>query len=167
MRLFFALFPPPEAARQLAQWARQVAGETLGKPVRAAHIHLTLAFLGDADGGRAIEAARQVRGDAFELPIEIARYWKHNRIVWAGPERTPAALERLVKALQLELYRAEFILERRPFAAHVTLVRKARDPESLPALPRVDWQVSELLLMQSRLAAAGSTYKVGARFPLR
>ena len=116
---------------------------------------------------RAIDAVRQVRGEAFDLPLEITRFWKHNQIVWAGPERLPAALERLVGALQLELYRAEFILERRTFAAHVTLVRKASAPEALPDLPRVDWPVQELLLMQSELAPTGASYKVSARFPLR
>jgi 2'-5' RNA ligase len=165
-RLFFALWPPAETARALAEWARQAAGEARGKPVRADQIHLTLAFLGDADGARAIDAARRVRGEAFELPIDIARYWKHNQIVWAGPESVPAALAQLVKDLQFELYRAEFILERRPFAAHVTLVRKARESRALPSLPTTSWPVSEMLLMQSQLARAGSTYEISARFPL-
>ena len=166
MRLFFALFPPLEVAQQLERWAQEVAGAIRGKPVRADHIHLTLAFLGEADSQRAIDAARRVKGESFDLPIETARCWKHNQIVWAGPECIPAELERLVSALQLELYRSEFIVERRPFAAHVTLVRKAREPAVLPALPRVAWPVSEFLLLQSWLASAGSTYKVGARFPL-
>lgn len=165
-RLFFALFPPAEAARELERWARQVAGETRGKPVRAAQIHLTLVFLGEADAGRAVNAARRVSGGAFELPLDSARYWKHNQIVWAGPARAPAALERLVADLQLELYRAEFILERRPFAAHVTLVRKAREPAALPPLPPISWSVSEMLLMQSQLARAGSAYAVRERFAL-
>ena len=165
MRLFFALRPPPDAAQALAEWARELARETGGKPVPAEKIHLTLAFLGDADPAKATAAASQVRCEAFDLPIEIAQFWKHNQIVWAGPRETPDPLDRLVNALQLELYRAGFILERRPFAAHVTLLRKARAPMTLE-LPSVHWPAKEFLLVQSRASREGLKYAPVARFRL-
>lgn len=166
MRLFFALWPPPAAAQTLADWAKHVAREAGGKPVAAETIHLTLAFLGDADPENAISAARQVQCDAFDLPIETAQYWKHNRIVWAGPKLTPDPLARLAESLQLDLYRAGFILERRPFAAHVTLLRKARAPLSLPALPEVRWRAAAFLLVQSQSSRVGSRYSPLERFAL-
>ena len=152
MRLFFALWPPPAAARALADWANAVARGTGGKAVTAERIHLTLAFLGEADPEKAVVGARQVQGEAFDLPIEVSQYWRHNQIVWAGPGRTPDALDRLVKALQLELYRAGFSLERRPFATHVTLLRKARTPPTLPRSP------------SSRLARKGVRPRAVAHF---
>ncbi|MGH8734638.1 MAG: hypothetical protein ACREVB_13210, partial [Burkholderiales bacterium] len=79
---------------------------------------------------------------------------------------TPAALKALHASLSLELYREEFILERRPFAAHVTLIRKAHAAKSLPALPALDWPVREFVLMRSTLSSAGSAYEVLGRFPL-
>ncbi len=166
MRLFFALWPPPAAAQALADWASGVGRDTGGKPIAANKIHLTLAFLGNADPEKAIAAAQQLRCAAFDLPIEVSEYWKHNQIVWAGPRRTPDPLERLVEALQLELYRASFILERRPFAAHVTLLRKARTPPTLPDLPQVQWPAREFALVQSRTSSEGSIYATLKTFPL-
>ena len=166
MRLFFALWPPPATARALADWAKEVARVAGGKPVAAENIHLTLAFLGDADPEKAIAAVKQVSCEAFDLPIEVSEYWKHNQILWAGPRRTPDPLDRLVTTLQLELFRAEFILERRPFAAHVTLLRKARPPAQLPPLLPLEWPVREFLLVNSRLGPEGPSYAVLERFAL-
>ena len=166
-RIFFALWPPAATAAALALWAEELSKISGGKAVRHEQIHLTLAFLGDADAGKAIEAARTVSARARELALEEARYWKHNQIVWAGPRRTPRALAGLVDALHLELYRREFILERRPFAAHVTLIRKARAPAGLPPLPTLEWPVTEFVLVQSRVSREGSTYTPLERFPLR
>lgn len=116
-------------------------------------------------------AACRGRGEArtrrqHELPIDEARYWKKNEIVWAGPRETPPELGSLVKALKLELYRHEFILERRPFAAHVTLLRRVNEPKRLPPLPAVAWPVEEFLLVRSRASAGGPTYEPVERYPL-
>ena len=107
-----------------------------------------------------------MRAPAHKLLIEQAAYWPHNRIVWVGPQRTPAPLARLARDLAKALRRADFALERRPFAAHVTLLRKARAPRALPALPRVDWPVTEFALVRSMLSNEGSAYEVLERFPL-
>jgi len=130
------------------------------------NIHLTLAFLGEADAAKAIAAARRVRGVRHELPIEEARFWKKNRIVWVGPREMPPELDRLVKSLHQELLRDGFILEQRRFAAHVTLLRKARDPGPLPPLPRVAWPTREFVLVDSRISSRGSTYEPVESFPL-
>jgi 2'-5' RNA ligase len=165
MRLFFALWPPAETADALAAWAHAAQRLTGGRPTDAAKIHLTLAFLGDADPRRAVIAARRAAGAVHDLPIEHARHWRENNIVWAGPRETPLALAALFKSLSLELYREEFILERRPFAAHVTLIRKARAAR-LPPLPAVEWPVREFLLVRSSLSSKGSTYEPLERFAL-
>jgi 2'-5' RNA ligase len=56
-----------------------------------------------------------------------------------------------------------FTLEDRPFAAHVTLVRKANPPKSIPPLPKVEWPAAEFALVRS----AGGKYETVQRFPLR
>jgi 2'-5' RNA ligase len=162
VRLFFAAWPPPETAAALADWA----GRLEGRATPADKIHLTLAFLGAVEADKAIAVARRVEGRRHELPIELAKYWKHNQIVWAGPRETPVELKALVDALHFELFRAEFILERRPFAAHVTLLRKAAAPHPLPQLPAVTWPVREFVLARSSVSSKGSTYDIVARFPL-
>jgi RNA 2',3'-cyclic 3'-phosphodiesterase len=165
MRIFLALWPPDETARALAGWAQAAQRLTGGKPTEAAKIHLTLAFLGDADVQRASAAARRVHATIHNLPIERARHWRGNDIVWAGPRETPPPLKALFESLSLELYREQFILERRPFAAHVTLIRKARSAK-LPPLPAVEWPVREFLLVRSALSSKGSTYEPLERFAL-
>ena len=166
MRIFFAVWPPAKTAGALAQWAGEAQQKTGGKITSRDKIHLTLAFLGAADPEKAIAAGRRVTATAHELPIEQARYWRENNIVWAGPRATPPPLKALFDSLSIELYREQFILERRPFAAHVTLIRKARAGKSLPPLPALDWPVDEFVLVRSSLSAAGSTYEVIEHFSL-
>jgi 2'-5' RNA ligase len=167
MRIFFAIWPPARTARALAQWAREAQQKTGGKTTPEEKIHLTLAFLGDCDPGKAISAAKRVNARPHVLPIEQARYWRENNIVWAGPRETPPPLKALFDSLSVELFREEFILERRPFAAHVTLIRKARASKSLPPLPSLDWPVDEFVLVRSALSAAGSSYEPLERFGLK
>ena len=154
-RLFFAIRPPPAAAKALADWADEVHALGGGRKTPVDSIHLTLAFLGQAEPQRAVAAARRVNGTSHRLPIEQARYVNH--MVWVGPHEMPAALAALQARLAMELFREEFILERRPFAAHVTLIRKARG-SVLPALPAIDWPVNEFVLMSSSLSPRGPTY---------
>lgn len=165
MRIFFALWPPAETARALAEWAHAAQRLTGGKPTDAAKIHLTLAFLGDADAQKAVQAAQRVHATQHTLPLEQAHHWRENNIVWAGPRETPPPLKALFESLSRELYRSQFILERRPFAAHVTLIRKARAAR-LPALPALEWPVREFLLVRSSLSSKGSTYEPLERFAL-
>lgn len=165
MRIFFALWPPAQTARGLAEWAREAQRATGGRATTQDKIHLTLAFLGDADAPKAVRAAQSITGEAHALPLEEARYWRENHIVWAGPRDTPPALKALHENLSRALYREEFILERRPFAAHVTLIRKARAAR-LPPLPALDWPVREFSLVRSSLSAKGSSYEVLERFAL-
>lgn len=163
MRLFFAAWPPADAARALAEWAEQVRDLSGGRCTAEGNIHLTLSFLGQAEPAKAVAAARRVKGAPQRLPIEQARHV--NRMIWVAPRETPAPLATLHRALAIELYREEFILERRPFAAHVTLIRNARGAV-LPALPAIDWPVSEFVLVGSSLSRRGPVYEVIERFQL-
>ncbi|MDA8107071.1 MAG: RNA 2',3'-cyclic phosphodiesterase [Betaproteobacteria bacterium] len=169
MRLFFALWPAPGTAAALALWAAKAQRETGGRAARAEAIHLTLAFLGETEDARlsaAIDAARSVRCAPHALPIEQARHWKRQSIVWVGPNETPAPLVALAADLKSALMRAGFAIEARPFEAHVTLIRKARAPRALPPLPVLDWPVDEFLLVRSTLSNEGSSYTILERFPL-
>jgi 2'-5' RNA ligase len=169
MRLFFALWPAQKAASALHDWARQTSLQTGGRVTRAETIHLTLAFVGEVEA-RGIQsllhAGRATVGKAHSLPIEQARYWKHNRIVWVGPNETPAPLAALAAELKSLLTGEGFALEERAFAAHITLIRKARAPRALPPLPALAWPVEEFVLVRSQLSNEGSSYQVLERFAL-
>ena len=165
MRLFFALWPPAETARALTEWAREAQRLTGGRATEEAKVHLTLAFLGEADPNKAVRAALSAAGRAHELPVEKSHYWRENSIVWVGPRDTPRELKALHERLSQALGGEGFALERRPFAAHVTLIRKAR-PAQLPAIPQVQWPVREFLLVRSRVSSKGATYEPLQRFTL-
>ena len=157
MRLFFASWPPAELARALSRWAHEAQRDCGGRATREDLIHLTLAFLGEADPAAASVTARAVRAKASSFALEVARYWKRNRIVWVGPEKAPSSVAALARALG----------ETREFAAHVTLIRKALEPRRpLPPLPALEWPVTEFALMNSRLEPEGPVYEVLERFPL-
>ena len=166
MRLFFALWPPAKTAHALAQWTQRVAHETGGSPTASDKIHLTLAFLGDADPANAFNAAQRVQGARHVLHIDHADYWKHNKVLWVGPHTMPPALAALVTQLHGALKDRGFVLEDRPFAAHITLLRKGHAPNALPLLPKIDWPVNEMLLVRSHTSPKGSTYEPVERFPL-
>ena len=166
MSLFFALWPPRETARALAAWAEEVRKEAGGRATLEASIHLTLAFLGKGDAAKASAAAERVGAAAFELNVDTAKYWKHNKIVWVGPLTIPGQLSLLVERLHPALKAAGFVLEERPFAAHVTLIRKAAAPRNLPPLPAVSWPASEFTLVQSTPTGTGSRYDVLHRYGL-
>jgi 2'-5' RNA ligase len=166
VRLFFALWPPRETAQALAAWAGDVQKQTGGKVTATENIHLTLAFLGEADPGKATAAARAVKARRHELPIESAKFVKRNEMLWVGPAAMPDPLADLASQLHRSLRAQSFVLEERPFAAHVTLIRKARPPGSLSPLPRVKWPVNEFVLIRSRTSAQGSAYEPLELFPL-
>jgi 2'-5' RNA ligase len=167
LRLFFALWPPAGAARALAQWAEAVQRDSGGRATAEETIHLTLAFLGEADAVEAARAAGRVKGKAFRMTVDAAKYWRHNRIVWVGPSEMPAELSHTVRQLHASLREGGFVLEDRPFAAHITLIRKANAPKSIPPLPAVDWHANELVLVRSVTGGRGSRYEPVERFALK
>lgn len=169
-RLFFALWPQPELARSLHGLALRVAAKSGGRVMARDTLHLTLAFLGEVAGSRLEDlkeaAHRAPKPAAFELRLDRAGYWRHNRILWVGPAAPPPALKNLAAGLAASLGEAGFSLEARPFQAHMTLIRKSADPMPLllPDLP--PWPVEEMVLVSSRLTAHGPRYRAITRWPL-
>ena len=169
LRLFFAAWPPATAAAALYRYAAEIATTTGGRVMRAENLHVTLAFLGDIAAERlpvVVGAGRGVPTHAHRLPIDAARYRARSRLLWAEPQDSPPALEALVAALAHTLTAAGFTLERRRFAAHVTLIRNAGKPGKLPPLPEIDWPVAEFTLVRSAPSAEGSRYEIVERFAL-
>jgi 2'-5' RNA ligase len=165
-RLFFALWPAPDLQAKLAAWARQAAGR--GRAMRRENIHLTLAFLGATDPALvpdAIAAAAGVRFSAFNLPLDRAGYWKHNRIVWCGASEDPPALTALVGDLQARLDAAGIDYDLKPFVSHVTLVRNAAGLPMAPSWIRLVWEVADFALVSSTRVEGRVTYAVMRSFP--
>jgi 2'-5' RNA ligase len=166
-RIFFALWPDAEVARALHAVGSEAHALCGGRLTRRETAHLTLAFIGAVPSARvadAAAAAAAVAAAAFEWQVDRLGYWQHNRILWAGGESAPLAA--LTADLAGRLRDAGFRIERRPFAAHVTLLRNARCRELPPLAAPLAWRVREFVLVESVPMPEGSRYDVIDRWPL-
>lgn len=158
MRLFFALWPDDGVRARLARWSRELRAVCGGRPTRPGNLHVTLAFLGSVDDKRIVEverAAGEVAARASTLVLDQPGYWEHNRIVWAGASAVPPVLEEWVLELRNALARSRIGFDSKPFAAHVTLLRKAREPRTMPGLEPIRWEVDGFALLRSQLQPGG------------
>jgi len=164
-RLFFALWPDDATRRRIAALAREIAPQ----PVPAANLHLTLAFLGPRTAAELDclqAAAGEVRAEPFELELDFLGGWARKRIQWLGTSHIPAALTALVAALNAALAGCGYEPESRPYAPHITLSRKARQPVSRRLEAPVRWPVGDFVLAESVATDGGVRYEVLARWPL-
>jgi 2'-5' RNA ligase len=168
LRLFFALWPDDatrDALYRTGKWLHKHWG---GRLMRADTLHITLAFLGSTPAAQLdtlIACADTVETDAFEMNLDQAGYWRHNRIGWLGVTETPPQHIELVAALNTALQAAGFPVDARPHVPHVTLLRKSVGGEVPPCEP-VRWPVSDFVLVASRTEAEGAHYEVIRRWPL-
>jgi 2'-5' RNA ligase len=168
-RLFFAMRPDADERAALAAHALDAARFSGGRAVPADNLHLTLVFLGERPLSllpALQEAAAGVRAEAFVLPIDAIDTWRKPGIAWAGPREMPSAL----RALQAELAAALELIgippEERPYAAHVTLARKARLAYSRALVPPLTWKVRDFVLFVSESTQSGVAYRALACWPL-
>jgi 2'-5' RNA ligase len=167
-RMFFALWPDARARAGLMRAGRAMHRLLGGRLTREDSVHLTLVFLGEVALDRlpGLKArAAQVRFAPFVLRIERAGCWRHNNVGWVGPQATPAVLQRLVADLEQGLGEDGFAFDERPYAAHVTLLRKAHCKPLPESLPTIDWPVREFVLVCSELNTEGWRYSILGRWP--
>jgi 2'-5' RNA ligase len=168
--MFFALWPGAEVRLSLMRQGLKMHRLLGGKLTREESVHLTLVFLGDVALDRVPALQMRAAGLCFEpfvLRVEQAGCWRHNGIGWVGPNQTPAALVRLVAGLEGALEGEGFNFDRRPYAAHITLLRKARCTPMDTNMPAIDWPVHEFVLVRSELANEGSRYTIVDRWTAR
>jgi 2'-5' RNA ligase len=166
-RVFFALWPGEAVRAALHGQGRRLHAELAGRLTRAQSIHMTLLFLGEVPETRldALHAAAtDVPVESFSLHVDRAACWRHNRIAWVGPARTPPALDVLVGQLRDRVADAGFAFDRKPFAPHVTLVRNALCRPLDDAIEPIEWAVQDFVLVRSVPEAGGSNYAVIGRW---
>jgi 2'-5' RNA ligase len=166
-RLFFAIWPDAASAAKLEEVARELALEAGGRPMRAARIHLTIAFLGSVEADRAAAAraaGEAVRAPACDFVVDRVGSFRGARVAWAGCGEPPPGLVRLHEALAGQLDARGFALEERGFAPHATLVRGIRRPVERSAIDAIGWRARALTLVRSELGKG--EYRVLAGWPL-
>ncbi|MBX3620299.1 MAG: 2'-5' RNA ligase family protein [Rhizobacter sp.] len=175
-RLFFALFPPPEAASSIAAVAQQVRGELglKGQPLSNARLHVTLHYLGDHAGlpsdivDSARVAASQVAGPPFEVCFDhVASFAARTRkrpcvLLGNGPGVEP------IKAFQRQL--GEALKRTAPggraaedFTPHVTLLYDDQAVADHSVDP-ICWTAREFVLVHSLIGQR--RHAVLGRWPL-
>jgi RNA 2',3'-cyclic 3'-phosphodiesterase len=173
MRLFLALWPDRAVREQIQSAGRRAVAASGGRPVPAANLHLTLAFLGEVEGDRqaAVERAAVAAAETsgpFELALtEIGVFERVGALWLGGPAQGPLAT--LVRELDGRLSEQGFDLARKHFRAHVTLARKVAGGELSvlgPLETVIAWAVSELALVASVTDPAGARYEVLGTWPL-
>lgn len=151
---------------------------------RAEKLHLTLKFLGELEAAQ-VEAltraaTRATEGAAkFEVTLAEAGAFPASgnaRVLWLGLRDETKQLGALHERLEEECARENFPREARAFHPHITIAR-IRIPNAaarhLAKLHRetgfepVNFNVEELVIMQSRLGAGGSRYTPLSRHELK
>lgn len=169
-RLFFALWPDDATRKALRRSTRALVRHCGGRPVPPENFHLTLAFLGNVPGEQC-EAVRLAAGacclEPLTLQLDSAGYFPGARVLWIGPQETPAALAWLAAGLWQALRPLGLQSGPQAFLAHLTLARKVASPPAVPALRAVAWPVDGFALVESRTGASGARYEVLQWYPAR
>lgn len=175
LRVFFALWPSEVERQALVVTTADAIGQVDGQPVRAANLHVTLAFLGSVPG-RGIADLIGVGGQGgyprVGLDFSRLEYWAKPRVLVAMPVDCSTECLEIVDRLWTRLETLGFTRESRPWHPHMTLVRKVRrpPPENLRVSPRTatpgepaPWG---LALVESTTHPSGARYKPLAEWPL-
>jgi RNA 2',3'-cyclic 3'-phosphodiesterase len=176
LRLFVALRPPSATRQALIGTMHGVAGARWQSD---AQLHMTLAFIGDADEALAerIDAAlRRVRAKPALLGVTGVGAFHSGGLtnaLWAaaGPAEE---LDRLAHKIDHACRNAGAPMERRAFVPHITLARLNRSSGavdswlasnsdlSVPSSP-----IDRFGLYESRMGRGGSVYDLLADYALR
>jgi 2'-5' RNA ligase len=168
-RLFFALWPDAGTRNEMAHACRKAVRGSGGRPVAAANLHVTLAFLGSVAETRLSDLQAVVPGLAGGPPgllFDQVEFWPRPRVLVAACTRPPPAIEVLVRQLWSRLAPLGYPPDLRPYRPHVTLARKVSKPPAALAMRPVRWPVTDLSLVESITDPAGARYVVLDHWPL-
>lgn len=170
-RLFFALWPDSEVARQIKTQLDGPLAGCRGRRIPQQNLHITLAFLGSVDIDHlhcVQQVAARLRAPAFDLTLERLGYWSRPQIIWLAPAQTPPALLELQgKLSQALVVQCGYQAESRPFQAHLSVMRKVRKRPGLEDFPAIHWPVTRFSLLRSHTHSAGVEYELLNHWPLQ
>lgn len=173
MRLFFALWPEADVARQFAHAASQIPLTNPGRPVNPGNYHLTLAFIGEVDVStlivlRQIGAAVAQTASCCNIVFDDVAYWPKPGVIVSTAREVPDALDELSAQLYEALLQQQLVTmsPARPLRAHVTLARKVSQAPVLPMVPSFFWPVNGFGLLSSKTSGVQSVYTVLDTWPL-
>lgn len=169
-RLFFALTLPEEIRQDIIRWRAEHFPPEAGRPVVAANLHLTLAFLGEVSEQKE-QVLRTLAGrisqPEFTVNLNDAGQWPRPGVVWIGCRQAPRGLLQLAGLLRSQAARNGCHQTSQPFHPHITLLRGATRPVTLPPAD-FSWSVNmdHFSLYQSLFENGRTRYQTLASWPL-
>ena len=177
MRLFVALWPPPDAVAELRA---AVSGLQQEHPAlrwtAPEQWHLTLAFLGEVpDERRADLEPRLARAATRHPPLTLrfaggGRFGDRVLYTRADGDREP--LTRLAQSVAAAARRSRLPVDDRPYRPHLTLARSRGGEDLRPLVARLAafegaaWSADRVDLVESRLGGGPARYVAVASWPL-
>ncbi len=169
LRLFLALRLPEPTVDRLVDWqAGELSG---GRVLGREHLHVTLAFLGRrprAELGAIAGALEQAAAAAARPRLHVRGYRETRSVGMLVLEDEDAHATALAADLHERLERlGVYERERRPWLAHVTVLRFRARPQLRPALPDLGAvSPSEAAVYSSLLRPTGAQYEILESVPL-
>ena len=167
-RLFFAFWPDPATREAMHHAARKAVRGSGGRPVPAANLHVTVAFLGSVADSLLTEieaVAGAVPVERVEFTFDGVAFWPKPQVLVAVSAEPAPQAEALAARLWAGLVPLGLTPDPRPFKPHVTLARKVRKPAPDLSLKPVRWPVAGLTLVESVTDPEGSRYTPLAIWP--
>jgi len=178
-RIFVAIDIFDEARIKIADYIKDLRDEFPNSRVgweRAEKLHLTLKFLGDIDSNELRNLTEAVEKTAqqfskFNLQISQKGVFpseRNARILWLGVDDEDGNLQKINDVLETECGQKGFAKENRNFKAHLTIGRLREPNKSKELIDRhlnktfaaVKFEISEIVIYESRLQRSGSIYSV-------
>ncbi|HUH87249.1 MAG TPA: RNA 2',3'-cyclic phosphodiesterase [Pusillimonas sp.] len=158
-RLFFALWPDDNVARQLVHLQAPLEG---GRKSHARDLHLTLAFLGvqpTASLPALLSVVDEIQFSAIDLTLDKYGQFERQKVVWAGTSQVPASLPELRnRLLDMAALRPLNFRREGGFVPHVTLARKTPMPQA--SFEPIIWRATRFALAESVGGDAVPRYRV-------
>ena len=161
MRLFIAVQFDNEILTALQELQRRwIACGMKGHPTSSENFHLTLAFIGEyGNPGRVADAIESVRFSPFSLKLDGAGHFRDT--YWAGVA-VDAELTNYVRRLRRALAENNIPYDRKKFAPHITLIRRAEFDGDIAKLlefsPQGEMTAAQVVLMRSDRGKNGMIY---------
>jgi 2'-5' RNA ligase len=176
-RIFISVNLSDEARSKVFDYIENLRKEFIDLKVRwdkPEKLHITLKFLGDIEVEKISEIVEVVekvakRFSKFKLKITESGIFptvKKPRILWFGLFDEKGSLKKINDGLESELERIGFAKDKRNFKPHLTIVR-LREPQKSGELVKkhlenkfepVEFEVSEIVIYESKLQSTGSIY---------
>lgn len=173
LRCFIGLWPEPKAAQHLGQIAVQTQQRYGGRAMLAAHMHLTLAFMGASPVGRLqrlLPELQELNWPALSLTLNHTGVFERAGVLWLGPDSAQTHVLEQLQQRHEQLWQLLQVLgwtrTERHFVPHVSLLRHVQALHSAPAqIPvAVPIYCQHAYLIASVPSEQGSQYRVLSRF---